>query len=418
MTDTADVVVIGAGQAGLATSHELTALGVEHVVLERRLVGETWRGRWDSFCLVTPNWTVSLPGQPYDGAEPDGFMSRDEIVSYLERYARFLPAVQQGIEVRSLEARPDGGFRLKTSHETMDARTVVVATGAYQRPHRPPAAATLPRQLRVLDAEQYRNPTALPPGAVLVIGSGQTGCQIAEELCLAGREVYLSCGRAPWMPRRLAGRDIYRWVADTGFSEMLASELPTPAARLRANPQATGRDGGHDLHYRTLQALGVHLMGRFVGAEGAHVHFAPDLAASVAFGDARYLDFCQLIRDYCARTGQRLPDLPAPPPFAADPPNAVELSRLAALIFTSGFRPDYTRWIKLPAFDELGFPMQTDGASSAAPGIYFVGVHFLRKRKSSLLLGVGEDASIVAEQIATATQRVSSLPSGRQSALQ
>ena len=183
MTDGIDVVIIGAGQAGLAVSRELTQAGVAHVVLERGRVGQTWRGRWDSFCLVTPNWFCQLPGHPYDGSDPDGFMLRDEVVAYLERYAAGFDArVREGVEVTALWPGPDGGFRLETSAGEIVARTVVLSTGAYQRPHRPVPAATLPSDLLQIDVEDYRNPADLPPGPVLVVGSGQSGCQIAEEL--------------------------------------------------------------------------------------------------------------------------------------------------------------------------------------------------------------------------------------------
>src|SRR5262245_35625161 len=190
MGEAIDVVVIGGGQAGLATSFELTRSGVEHVVLERGRVGETWRGRWDSFCLVTPNWSVQLPGGVYDGDDPDGFMPRDEIVAYLERYAAGFDApVRQGVEVTGLEAAGDGGFVLRTSAGELRAGAVVVATGAYQRPHRPTAAATLPEDVPQLDVDDYRNDGALPEGKMLVVGSGQSGCQVAEELAEADRDV-------------------------------------------------------------------------------------------------------------------------------------------------------------------------------------------------------------------------------------
>ena len=262
MSDRIDVVVVGAGQAGLAVSRELAQAGIAHVVLERGQVGQTWRGRWESFCLVTPNWFLQLPGQPYDGGDPDGFMPRDEVVAYLERYAAGCKApVREGIEVTSLGPGPDAGLLLETSAGQVAAQTVVLSAGAYQRPHRPPAAATLPADLLQIDVEDYRNPADLPAGPVLVVGSGQSGCQIAEELHQAGREVFLACGRAPWFPRRLGDRDLSWWALETGFLDAPLSSLPSPAARLAANVQATGAGGGHDLHYRTLRKMGVTLVG-------------------------------------------------------------------------------------------------------------------------------------------------------------
>ena len=401
MEDRTGVGVVGGGQAGLAVSHELTALGVEHVVLERRRVGQTWRDRWDSFCLVTPNWSVQLPGGAYDGDDPDGFMPRDEIVQHLERYAAsFAAPVREGVEVRSLDAAPDGGFALSTDGGVLFADQVVLATGAYQRPHRPPGAATLPPRIFQIDAEGYSNESALPPGSVLIVGSGQTGCQLAEELREAGRNVVLACGRAPWCSRRIGDRDVVYWAIETGSFDETLADLPSASARLIGNIQATGHHGGHDLHYRVLQQIGVTLVGHFLGAEDGRAHFASDLAASVAFGDARYNETRAKVAKLCSARGIPTPDMPDPPGFDARSPETVDLADFGAVIFTSGFRPDYTSWVHLDAFDELGFPIHEDGASTVVPGLYFCGVHFLRKRKSSLLVGVGEDAAIVAGTLA------------------
>jgi putative flavoprotein involved in K+ transport len=394
------VVIVGAGQAGLAVSHELSAAGVDHVVLERDRVGQTWRGRWDSFCLVTPNWTMSLPGFPYAGDKPEGFDRRDEIVRYLETYAAsFSAPVREGVAVASLEPHQGGRFLLRTSAGDIQADTVVLATGAYQRPHRPTVATAFPADLLTIDAEGYTNPGALPPGRVLVIGSGQTGCQISEELNEAGREVFLACGRAPWAPRRLEGRDTVTWLSETTWFETPLSVLPSPLARLIGNVQFSGRDGGHDLNYRVLQAMGVQLLGHLVAVEGRKATFAPDLDESVAWGDARYAEMGKLLRDQLPAKGKVAPELLEPPPFHEDPPLEIALDGFGAVIFTTGFRPDYARWVHFPGFDEIGFPIAPDGISAAVPGLYFVGVHFLRKRKSSLLWGVGEDAAIVARDI-------------------
>lgn len=402
-----EVIVIGAGQAGLAVSHELSGAGIDHVILERDQVGQTWRRRWDSFCLVTPNWTMSLPGLPYDGPDPEGFVPRDEIVGYLERYAESFGApVRTGVGVHALEL-DQHGFRLDTSAGDLRARRVVVATGTFARPHRPSLAGSFPPDVLVCDADDYTNPGSLPTGRVLVVGSGQTGCQIAEDLCSAGREVCVSCGRASWLPRRVEGRDIVTWANETSFFEAPLSAMPSPMARLAANPQLTGRDGGHDLNYRVLQAMGVTLLGRLVGVDGRTAQFAPDLLESVAFGDARYADFCKTLYDELPARGIRAPELPVPPRFESDPPLEISLDGFGAVIFTAGFRPDFSRWVRIPgAFDDMGFPFAADGASVVAPGLYFVGVHFLRKRKSSLMFGVGEDAAIVAGSISEGVAHV------------
>ena len=394
------VVIVGGGQAGLAVSQALTPLGVDHVVLERGRVAQTWRERWDSFCLVTPNWTMSLPEFPYDGGEPEGFVARDEIVRFLERFARsFKLPVQEGVDVRSV-AMEGGEFALATSAGEVRTRHLVLCSGAYQRPHRPPAAEGFPKGLLVVDAEQYKNPAALPPGRVLVVGSGQTGCQLADELVGAGRDTYLSCGRAPWSVRRAGGRDIVTWLNQTNWFETPLSALPTPAARLTANVQVSGRDGGRDVHYRSLQARGVHLTGRLEGISAGKAHFAGDLAESVAWADGRYEAMRKLFREQLPAKGLPVPELPDPEPFSFEAPTEVSLDGFGAVVFTSGFRPDYARWVHLPAFDELGFPVTDEGASTLIPGLYFAGVHFLRKRKSALIFGVGEDAAIVARKVA------------------
>jgi putative flavoprotein involved in K+ transport len=253
MTET-PVIVVGAGPAGLAISCELTKRGVEHLVLERGHIGQTWRDRWDSFCLVTPNWTVQLPDGHYDGPDPDGFMPRDEMVAYLERYAAGARApVRENTEVTSIEGLDDA-FVLHTSDGDLRANVVVLATGAFQKPHRAAWADSLPTGLFQVDVNGYRNEQQLPPGRVLVVGSGQSGCQIAEELRRAGRDVVVACGRAPWLPRRIGDRDFTWWALETGFLDAPVESLPAPEARLFANLLATGHGGGRDLHLRTLQA--------------------------------------------------------------------------------------------------------------------------------------------------------------------
>jgi putative flavoprotein involved in K+ transport len=321
------------------------------------------------------------------------------MVSHLERYASAIRApVQEGIDVTSMEATREGGFVLGTSDGDVRAGAVVISTGAFQRPHRP-NAADLPPELLQIDVDDYRNEQALPPGTVLVVGSGQSGCQIAEELHEAGRKVVVARGRAPWVPRRVGDRDFTWWLLKSGFLDAKVGSLPSPEARLFANVLATGHGGGHDLHLRTLQAQGVVLAGHFLGATRTHVQFAPDLADSVAWGDERYVQFTGLVREVVEKHGLDLPDLPDAPPFEAEPPEELALSELGAVIFAGGFRPDYS-WLPWPgALDELGFPIHDGGASTVVPGLYFVGVHFLRKRKSSTLIGVGEDAAIVAGRI-------------------
>ena len=265
-------------------------------MLERGRVGQSWRDRWDSFCLVTPNWYVQLPGGEYAGDDPDGFMSRDEVVAHLERYAQgFGAPILDRIDVTALRSDPGGGFVVDTSEGQMRTDAVVLATGAFQRPHRPPARI-FPPSVLVIDADSYTSPDALPAGGVLVVGSGQTGCQIADELHRSGRDVTLACGKAAWAPRRVEGRDIVSWLVETPFLEQAVDDLPSPLARLAANFQTTGRDRGRDLNYRTLLADGVTPdRDDLLGAGESTIRFAADLDESVAWGDARYADVCNLL---------------------------------------------------------------------------------------------------------------------------
>ncbi|MBD3676944.1 MAG: NAD(P)-binding domain-containing protein [Rhodobacteraceae bacterium] len=396
-----DTVVIGAGQAGLATSHELKARGVEHVVLERGQIGQGWRDRWDSFCLVTPNWSVNLPGFPYDGDDPDGFMPRDEIVAYLERYAESFDApVRTGISIASVGGGDGSGFAIGTDGEEFQCRNLVLATGAFQKPLRPSGAESLPDTVRVMDLGDFTSEADLPPGDVLIVGSGQSGCQIAEELTEAGRRVVLACGRAPWALRRAAGKDLFWWLEKAGFFDTPADAMPEEA-RLFANVLATGHDGGHDLHLRSLQAMGVELVGRFKGADASVAKFAPDLAENVAWGDVRYAQLRDAILATAEKLGVEVADLPEPEPFQADAPTEIDLTSFGTVLFTGGFRPDFSSWLPWSeAFDGDGFPLQSDGASTVIDGLFFVGVHFMRKRKSALLYGVGEDAGVVSDAIA------------------
>jgi putative flavoprotein involved in K+ transport len=400
VSESVEVAIVGGGQAGLATSWYLKQAGVEHVVLEAGRVAETWRTRrWDSFCLVTPNWGVNLPGANYNGPDPHGFMSREELIHRFQDWAdSFQAPVRTGTRVASLKKDGDE-FVLRLPEGELRARTVVVASGAYQHAHQPAGSEKLTRDVNQILAEDYRNSDQLPPGAVLIVGSGQTGCQLAEELQDSGRTVFLACGRAPWMPRQLEGRDFVWWTRESGWLDRTHDRLASPMARLGANPQATGHDGGHDVHYRTLHARGIGLLGRYVGADGSKIYFADDLAASVDFGDARLKEMLDFFEKYCSAIGIKVPPFDLPEPFRMKTPTELDVveAGIETVIWTSGYRPAYG-WIDVPVFDEMGFPVQRDGCTKV-DGLYFMGVPWMRKSKSSILYGVSEDAELVAQHI-------------------
>jgi len=386
-----DTVVIGAGQAGLSASHLLAERGVEHVVLEAGDVGETWRSRrWDGFYLNTPNWSLRLPGHEYDGDEPDAFLPRAAVVEYLQSYARDAP-VQTCARVTALRRAGDR-WRVELDGDAVEAANVIVATGAFGRPHRPDVGDA-PAGVLELNGNEYRSPEQLPDGAVLVVGSGQSGCQIADELLQSGREVYLAAGRCPWFPRRHRGRDMIHWAIEVGLMDETADKLPSPAARLACNPAISGNDGGHDCHARWLGGRGAVLAGRVHRIDGTRVTFGPGLDENLAWAD----EFAATVK---RRIDEHLGVEPEPPeePAAYRSVDELDLAGVGAILWTTGFRPDFG-WIEDVAVDEQRFPVQQRGAAPQ-PGLYFLGVNWMHKRKSALFLGVGEDAEHVVSQIA------------------
>jgi putative flavoprotein involved in K+ transport len=407
-----ETVVVGAGHAGLIMSALLTAANRDHVVLERRTtLGGGWQDRWDAFQLVTPNWTTSVPGLDYDGQEPDGFMSRDELVAHFRRYAATIAApVQLGTDVTRLSsiAGSRAGaarFELKTSQGGYTAREVIVAGGPFQTPHLPPMAATLDPSIRQLHSHHYRNPGDLPPGRVLLIGTGQSGVQLAEELAEADREVILSVGRCGTVPRSYRDRDFFWWMRrlsvdgpSVGVMLPRVDELPSPAARFACNPQLSGHGGGHSVNLRQMARDGYRLAGRFLGAEGTLARFAPDLGEKLRFADGFFDDRLRWRFDALEdRLGLGLPpaDLPA---HSYEPPELTELDLRAegvgSILWTSGYRPAF-RWIDLPIFDDFGLPRQVGGVSDV-PGLTFIGLPWMVDMGSANLVSVARDAKRLA----------------------
>src|SRR5690606_18445397 len=328
-----DTLVIGGGQAGLATSYWLRRAGIEHLVLEGRdQLGGSWPDRWDGFHLVAPNFTLQLPGMPYDGPEPDAFMARDDVIRYVRSYAAAIGApVRLGTPVRRLAPppTPGGGFAATTDSGVVEARTVVLATGAYPNPKVPAAARDLPDGIQQLHSRDYRRPAQLADGAVLVVGSGQSGVQIAEELHGAGRQVHLAVSMCGSVPRRYRGRDVIWWLASTflhgeehGVHFPTVDDLPSPAARFTCNPQLSGVDGGHTIDLRRFARDGIRLYGRLEGVDGGTARFSDDLAERLAFADSQFdLEFRPLFAAYAAAAGIDAPPDDRPPPgdFTPEP---------------------------------------------------------------------------------------------------
>ncbi len=410
----ADTVIVGAGHAGLIMSHHLTQAGRGHIILDRRAsLGGGWQDRWDRFRLVTPNWTLSFPGQPYDGPDPDGFMPRDEVVGRIARYAATIDApVHLGIDVARLTSTGRRGFRLETSAGPIDADSIVVATGSYHVPRIPPEASSLSARVAQLHSHQYRNEGQLPPGSVLVVGSGQSGVQIAEELQEAGRSVFLSVGSAPRVPRRYRGRDIFRWLADltiegprAGVGLPTVDKLPDPRLRFAPNPHLSGHHGGHETDLRQLAAGGMILVGRVASIDGRQLHFAPGLSVSLERADAFFGERLQpLIERYIALAGVEVPPDDGRQRSRFVPAELetldVEAAGISTVLWTTGYRPDFG-WIDLPIFDDTGLPKHVRGVTEV-PGLYFIGLLWQHTQASATLFGPTLDAPSVLDAMGLA----------------
>jgi putative flavoprotein involved in K+ transport len=398
------VVVIGAGQAGLSASHHLQQAGIAHVLIEKRRIAQSWRqDRWDSFCLVTPNWQCQLPDFPYAGPDPKGYMLKDEIVAYLEAFAaKIRPPVLEGVAVTHLSRHVSGSFDLETSIGRCRADHVIVATGGYDIPIVPAGANGLAASVKQVHSVDYRNPAQLPPGAVLVVGSGQSGVQIMEDLFIAGRQVHLAVGPAPRSPRLYRGRESTEWLHEMGFYQLTVDRHPLgDEARHKTNHYMSGRDGGHEIDLRRFALKGVKLYGSFADARGNQLRFVPDLTKNLDDADEVYCGIRRDIDAYIARAGI---DAPEEAPFEkawapAQDPTSLDLAAagITSIVWAIGFRADY-RWIDLPAFDGRGHPTFKRGVSPV-PGLYFLGLPWLNTWGSGRFLGVADDARHLVETI-------------------
>lgn len=400
-----EVLVVGAGQAGVAMSEHLSDNGVPHLVLERDRIAERWRTmRWDSLVANGPAWHDRFPGMEFQDVAGDAFATKDQVAGYFEAYAEKINApVRTGVEVTSVtrnEGRP--GFRVETSEGVIDARYVVAATGPFQRPVIPPIVPADAAPLQIHSSD-YRNPAQLPEGNVLVVGAGSSGVQIADELQRSGRQVFLSVGPHDRPPRSYRGRDFCWWL---GVLNLWDLETP-PAGAEHVTIAVSGARGGHTVDFRALEAIGIQLVGLTDAYDDGVLTFREDLAENITNGDANYLALLRAADEYVERNGLDLPEEPqahilGPDPAAAvDPLLSVDLAEagITSIVWATGFALDYG-WLQVDAFDEAGKPVHRRGVS-AEPGIYFLGLPWLSRRGSSFIWGVWHDAKHIAGHIAT-----------------
>jgi putative flavoprotein involved in K+ transport len=402
-TEKVETLVVGGGQAGLAMSEHLSNRGISHLVLERHRIAERWRSeRWDSLVANGPAWHDRFPSLEFTDTDPDAFASKERVADYFVEFAEKIAApIRCGVEVtevRRNEGRP--GFRVETSEGVIEANSVVAATGPFQRPVIPPV---VPEDVDItqIHSVAYRNPGQLPEGAVLVVGAGSSGAQIADELSRAGRSVYLSVGPHDRPPRSSRGRDFVWWLGVLGKWDAASPD----AGAEHVTIAVSGAYGGDTVDFRRLAAQGMTLVGRTESFADGIMHFASDLADNVAQGDANYLSVLDEADAYIARNGLDLPEEPEArnidpdPQCVADPILELNLAEagITSIIWATGFAVDYS-WLKVDTFDEAGKPKHQRGVSTE-PGIYFLGLPWQSRRGSSFIWGVWHDAKFLADQI-------------------
>ena len=401
-----DVIVVGAGQAGLSISYFLSKSKIDHIVLDQGKLGNAWlHDRWDSFCLVTPNWSITLPGAEYNGNEPDAFMLGKDFSIYLEKWATsFNAPVEEHVRVDQI-TKEGKNFLLETNQGKLKGKQVVIATATYQRPRIPEEIKGLSQHISLLPASDYRNPSMLPSGAVLVIGSGQSGCQIAEELNKSGRQVYLSIGKSGRLPRTYRGADCIKWQKDMGLLDRTPDMLDDPAMRFRGDPHLSGANGGRTLSLHQLSKDGITLIGRISSIEKNIVSICDDCESSLKATDEYAHQFRLLVDQYITKTNKLAPQ-PTQIELIGEPTtedieairNITEIDldtkNIRTVIAATGFNYDFS-WIKPATLDDFGYPVTKKGVSDV-PGLYFMGLNWMVKRKSGIIFGVAEDANYLA----------------------
>jgi putative flavoprotein involved in K+ transport len=397
------VIIVGGGQAGLSMSASLKDAGIAHAILEKNRIAHSWRTqRWDAFCLVTPNWQCRLPDFPYQGNDPDGFMLRDEIVTYIEDFAKRIEApVQEGVSVNKL-TRSGSGFTLQTSAGEMTADAVVLAVSAYHTPKIPRIAERIAGDIVQIHSSAYKNPGQLPPGEVLVVGSGQSGCQIAEDLHLAGRKTHLVVGSAPRCPRFYRGRDAVAWLDDLGQYDLPVDQHPKgEEVRKQANHYLTGRDGGRDIDLRRFALEGMSLYGRLQDVENGRLQFGDDLVRNLVGADNVYNGICALIDKHITESNIEAPAgahyQPVWQPAKQMPELDLQEAGITSIIWATGFSSDWS-WVDVPIFNGASYPAHRRGVTSV-DGIYVVGLPWLHSWGSGRFVGIARDTAFIAEHL-------------------
>jgi putative flavoprotein involved in K+ transport len=406
-----DVIIVGAGQAGLATSYHLKQRGIDHIILERGKPGDVWTNqRWDSFVLNTPSVTNSLPGEPFFAETPTSFETAATLVKYFKQYVEEMELpFKGGVTVTAASRNADGtSIDVETDQGSYQTNHLIVASGNQNVPTTPAAANDVPNHINSIKANEYRNPDQMPAGAILVVGSAQTGAQITEDLRLAGRTVYLSTSKVGRFRRRIRGKDIVEWLLKTGMMNQTPADLENPADQYGTQPIASGVDGGRTLSLQSIANNGANLIGRVEGFEGSTAIVRGDLRENIEFADAFSAKITGMVNGFVDKTDPTAPpledepaDAPAPASLGADSPTRLDLDEagITSIIWATGYTGDYS-WIDLDGHSiERGRPVQIEGASSAA-GLYFIGQPWLRTRGSGIIYGVDKDAEAIVRQIA------------------
>ncbi|TNE95271.1 MAG: MSMEG_0569 family flavin-dependent oxidoreductase [Gammaproteobacteria bacterium] len=400
------VIVIGGGQAGISVSYYLQQHNVDHLIIEKNTMMSAWRDqRWDSFTLVTPNWQCQLPDHPYDGDDPKGFMNKDEINEYLGRFAaKVNPPIIEGVNVEKVSIMHTGEYRVETSAGIYTADQVVVASGGFRVPIIPRMAEKIPDSLYQIHSERYHNPEELPEGGVLVVGSGQSGAQIAEDLHLAGKHVFLATGDAPRVARQYRGKDVVEWLHDMKYYDISVEEHPLrEGVRDNTNHYVTGRDGGREIDLRRFATEGMELYGLMTDFDGENLIFKPDLKANLDHADDVYRNINSRIDKFIEENGI---DAPPPTPYVpvwepAEERVTLNLkeSGIASIIWCIGFSPDFS-WLDAPVFNGQGHPQHVRGVTKQ-PGLYFIGLPWLYTWGSGRFSGIARDAEYLVSNILT-----------------